>query len=43
MKIKIYKTLIEAMSALANKKDQPIWKINRNENGWYYLERRVTL
>ncbi len=40
MRIPIYKTELEAMAALANKKDQTLWTIKRNDNGWYYLGRK---
>lgn len=37
--IKVYKTLFEAMVALANKRNQICWHISKNDNGWYFLER----
>lgn len=31
----VYATLLEAMAALANKKNQELYHIIRTDNGWY--------
>ena len=34
-KIQVYHTLLKAMIALANKKNQEFYHIIRDDNGWY--------
>ena len=34
-KIQVYRTLLEAMIVLANKKNQEFYHVTRDENGWY--------
>ena len=34
-KIQVYRTLLEAMIVLANKKNQEFYHVTKDENGWY--------
>jgi len=34
-KIQVYRTLLEAMTALANKKNQEFYHVTKDDNGWY--------
>ena len=36
-KIRVYHTLLEAMIALANMKNQMLYHIIKDDNGWYQV------
>ena len=36
-KTRVYKTLLEAMIALANKKNQEFYHVIKDDNGWYQV------
>ncbi len=40
MKKYVYATEMLAMVALAGKKDQRLWTIKKNDNGWFYLVKK---
>jgi len=40
-KIKVYRTLFEAMIALANKKNQMCLHVIKDDNGWYQVVKKT--
>jgi len=37
---RVYRTQLQAMAVLANKRNQTAWQVVATDNGWYAVERK---